>query len=714
MSQTTQTLTVTPGERLRPNVTRRRFLKSLSAGLLIAVSASPIVAQEAPEAPEGRRLGRNRGPSQEGPVPIAARIHIARDGTITVMTGKVECGQGARAEISMAAAEELRVSPDQIVLIMGDTTLCPDDGGTYGSMTTPRTIPSIRNGCAAARQALAAIAGDQWKTKAADVQIKDGHVIDVSSGKQLSYGELVGEGLAKAFTQSPSRDVQITTVTHWKVLGTPYLRSDRRELVDGSHVYPTDIVRPGMLYGKILRPPSYGATLTSINLSAVKSMADVRVARDGEFVGVAGPSYTRAQQALDALAKTAVWRQVPHISSVELYNHLKENALNGIPQNPFADDLLKAAVSIRQEYHVAYIQHAPLEPRVATAEWTGGNLTVWTGTQNPFGVRGDLVRALGISPDSVRVIVPDFGGAFGGKHIGDPAVEAARLARGIGKPVHLRWTREEEFTWAYFRPAGVILAEAGLDAAGVISSWFFVNINSGPQGIEPPYRVGRHHSGFLPSDPPLRQGSYRALASTANHFAREVLMDELAVAAHTDPLAFRLANLESSRLKNVLRTAADKFGWAAQSAKKIPNTGVGLACGTDKGSYVAACAAVSIDPKTSAITVTRVTEAFDCGPIHNPAGLLSQVQGAILMGLGADLREEIRFDNGQIANDNFADYAPPRFADVPEIDVHLIDTRDVSPAGAGEIPIIAIAPAIANAVYSATGQRIRQMPIRLS
>ena len=189
----------------------------------------------------------------------------------------------------MAAAENSGVSPDQIVLIMGDTTLCPDDGGTYGSMTTPRTIPSIPT-AAPWCQALAAIAGDQWKTKAADVQIKDGHVIDVSSGKQLSYGELVGEGLAKAFAQSPLRDVQITTVTHWKVLGTPYLRSDRRELVDGSHVYPTDIVRPGMLYGKILRPPSYGAMLMLINLSAVKSMADVRVC-DGEFVGVAGPSY---------------------------------------------------------------------------------------------------------------------------------------------------------------------------------------------------------------------------------------------------------------------------------------------------------------------------------------------------------------------------------------------------------------------------------------
>jgi isoquinoline 1-oxidoreductase subunit beta len=705
---------------IHPSVTRRRFLQTLGAGMMVAVAAPafapPAIAarRDAPPRPPGGRRSENEtGRTDQDSIPIAARVHIAADGTITVMTGKVECGQGARAELAMAAAEELRVPPDQIALVMGDTTLCPDDGGTYGSMTTPRTVPAVRAGCAAARAALVEIAREKWNAEPGDVQAKDGQIVNSHTGKQIGYGDLVGENLDKAFSQPPARDVQITTVTHWKVLGTPYLRPDRRDLVNGSHVYPTDIVRPGMLYGKILRPPSYGAKLTSINLSAVKSMPGVQVVRDHDFVGVVASSTTIAGRAIDALAKAANWQPAPQISSIELYNHLKQNALNGVPSNPFSDDLLNAPVSVRQEYHVAYVQHAPLEPRIATAEWSGDNLTVWNGTQNPWGVRGELAGTLDISPDSIRVIVPDFGGAFGGKHSGDAAIEAARLARAVGKPVHLRWTREEEFTWAYFRPAAVIFAEAGLDSNNAIANWFFVNVNSGPQGIEPPYRVGRHFARFLPSDPPLRQGSYRALASTANHFAREVLVDELAVAANLDPVAFRVANLESSRLKNVLRTAAQKFNWAAESAKKIPGIGVGVACGTDKGSYVAACAAVSVDPKTQAISVTRVTEAFDCGPIHNPAGLLAQVQGAIIMGLGPALREEIRFDSGQIANDNFADYAPPRFADVPEIDVQLINTRDVSPAGAGEIPMIAIAPAVANAVYAATGQRIRQMPIRL-
>jgi isoquinoline 1-oxidoreductase len=239
-----------------------------------------------------------------------------------------------------------------------------------------------------------------------------------------------------------------------------------------------------------------------------------------------------------------------------------------------------------------------------------------------------------------------------------------------------------------------------------------VNINSGPQGIETPYSVGRHEAQFVPSAPPLRQGSYRALAATANHFARECFLDELAAAARMDPLRFRMLNLDNGRLRNVLQIAADKFGWDRDS-KKSPNMGIGLACGTEKGSFLAACVAVTVDEKTGAITVNRVTQAFDCGPIHNPAGLLSQVQGAIMMGIGAALREEIKFENGRITNANFADYAPPRFADLPEIEVELIDNRDAPIAGAGETPIIAIAPAIANAVYDATGRRIRRMPISL-
>ena len=314
--------------------------------------------------------------------------------------------------------------------------------------------------------------------------------------------------------------------------------------------------------------------------------------------------------------------------------------------------------------------------------------------------------------------MPDFGAAFGGKHTGEASVEAARLAKAAGKPVSLRWTREEEFTWAYFRPAAVIQAEAGLDARGRITSWHFLNINSGPSAVETPYRIEKHQSKFISSAPPLRHGSYRALAATANNFARECFMDELAAAAKADPLDFRLAHLENApekaRLRAVLEAAAKRFEWKSRVAKKKTNAGVGLACGTEKGSYVAACVEVEIERAQNEIKVRHVCEVFECGTILNPDNLLNQVQGAIIMGLGPALREEMQFENGKLLTASFRKCKVPRFDDVPELDVHLFDRPDLASVGAGETPIIAIAPAIANAVFHATSTRIRSMPIRLS
>jgi isoquinoline 1-oxidoreductase len=434
---------------------------------------------------------------------------------------------------------------------------------------------------------------------------------------------------------------------------------------------------------------------------------------DAGFVGVVATSSFLAKKALEAVGKAAKWEAAPHPSSSKLSDYLREHARGGVPKNPNADEVAKAAKSLKQTYKVAYVQHAPMEPRAAVAEWENGKLTVWTATQNPFGVRGELARAFRIAEEQVRVIVPDFGGGFGGKHTGECAVEAARLAQAAKKPVALRWTREEEFTWAYFRPAGVIEAEASLDDAGKLTSWHFVNINSGPSAVEAPYRAGKARSLFVQSEPPLRHGSYRALASTANAFARESFMDELAHAAGKDPLEFRLAHLEEPRLRAVLEEAAKKFDWANRVKKKERGVGVGLACATEKASFVAACVEVAVDAKQGEIRVRHVCQAYECGAITSPANLLSQVQGAILMGLGPALREEMRFEGGKMLNPRFSEYLVPRFADVPKIEVHLLDRQDLPSVGAGETPLIAVAPAIANAVFHATGLRVREMPMRL-
>jgi isoquinoline 1-oxidoreductase len=538
-------------------------------------------------------------------------------------------------------------------------------------------------------------------------------VVHGTSRRALSYADLAKSAdVARQFEQAIPGNVELTPVKEWRVMGTPVLRPNAREIVTGMRQFPSDVTRPGMMYGKILRPPAYGAKLVSLDPAAVKATKDVVLVQDDQFVGVVARNSSLALGALAALVKTAKWEDGPkQPSSRELVEYLRQNAEGGAPKDPYASEVA-GAKSVRRTYYVPYIQHAPLEPRAAVAEWSGGKLTVWTGSQNPFGVKNELARAFHLFEDNVRVVIPDFGGGFGGKHSGECAIEAARLAKAAGKPVSLRWSREEEFTWAYFRPAAVIEAEASLDAQGKIATWFFANINSGPNAVETPYVVGRKDCRFVPSKPPLRHGSYRGLAATANNFAREVFMDELAAAAGADPLEFRMTHLEDARLRAVLERAAKEFHWTERARHKNPDTGVGLACGVEKGSYVAACAEVAIDRQRGKLKVNGICQVYECGAIVNPANLLSQVQGAVVMGLGAVLREEIQFENGKILNDSFGKYLVPRFDDVPEMEIHLIDRPDLPSAGAGETPIIAIAPAVANAVFRATGISVERLPVR--
>jgi isoquinoline 1-oxidoreductase len=685
---------------------RRSFVQVLGAGLLIAVSASRAAAQRG----EWRGGGRS--------LKLSARIHLGEDGVITVMTGKVEAGQGARAELTQAAAEELRVPPERVHLVMSDTGLVPDDGMTVGSGSTPRTVPAVRQGAAAARELLLDTAAKRLGVPRDKLQVRNGQAVAPDILKQsFSYADLAKDAEAStAFEQLISSQVSLTAVKEWKVLGTGVLRPNGHDIVTGAHKYPSDLSRSGQLYGKVLRPTSYGAKLISVDTAPAKAMKGVVAVQDDQFVGVAAPTTAQAEEALEAIAGTAKWEESAHPSSKDLFSYLRDHVRDGIPANPFQEDLAQAKQHLHATYQVAYAQHAPLEPRAAVAEWTDGKLTVWTGTQNPFGCRSELMRAFHLPEDRVRVVVPDFGGGFGGKHSGEAGTEAARLAQAAGHAVALRWTREEEFTWAYFRPAAVIDIEASLDDHGSVSTWHFVNINAGRAAIETPYQIPKARSHDAPSSAPLRQGSYRALAATANTFARESFMDELASAARADPLEFRLAHLDassSSRLRAVLETAAKRFGWKDRRAKAAPNTGVGLSCATEKGSCVAACAEVEVDPGSKKILVRRVCQVFECGAILNPDNLLKQVQGAIIMGLGPALREAMQFEHGKILNASFRKYQVPRFADVPELDVHLLDRPDLPPVGAGETPIVAIAPAIANAVFHATGTRVRTMPIRL-
>ena len=302
--------------------------------------------------------------------------------------------------------------------------------------------------------------------------------------------------------------------------------------------------------------------------TSAEQIPGVMVIHDGNFVGVVAPSVEIASRALKAIRTE--WKAQPQPSNKELFEYLKKNATAG--QDPTGDESIfevgsldKARASadyrLQQTYNISYIAHAPLEPRAAMAQWSGDNLTVWTGTQRPFGVRGELAEVFRISEEQVHVVMPDTGSAYGGKHTGEAAIEAARLARAAKRPVKLVWTREEEFTWAYFRPAGVIEVSSGVRSDGTIVAWEFHNYNSGSAGIRTYYDIANQRIEFHASHSPLRQGSYRALAATANHFARESFMDELAHTINMDPLAFRLKNLKNERLRAVFEAAAKKFGW---------------------------------------------------------------------------------------------------------------------------------------------------------
>lgn len=676
---------------------RRDFFKLLGGGLLVCVAAGHVRGQESGSA------GRRQMPNN-----LDSWLHIGETGQVTVFTGKVEVGQNIRTSLAQQVAEELRVPLSSIVMVMGDTDLTPYDMGTFGSRTTPQMGTQLRKVAASAREVLIQMAAERWQTPEDNLTAESGSIRDMKTRRTIAYADLTrGQNLTKVIPDDPNE----TTPAKWKIAGAAMPKRDGRDFVTGAHKYPSDMTLPGMLFGKVVRPTAFHASLVSSDISQAEKMPGVTVVHDGDFLGVAAPDRNTAERA--AAAIRAQWNAPSQASESELFEYLKSHEAKDddrdepIVKGSVEQARVEAAKTLQRTYTVAYIAHTPLEPRAALAEWQDGKLTVWTGTQRPFGVRDELASAFHLPESNVRVIMPDMGSGYGGKHTGEAAVEAARLAKAAGKPVKLTWTREEEFTWAYFRPAGVIEVKSGAKADGTLVFWEFDNYNSGPSAMNTPYEVPNQRIAFHPSDTPLRQGSYRSLAAAANHFARESHMDELAHELKLDPLEFRMKNLKHERLRAVFQAAADKFGWAKE--KSTPSRGFGIAGGIEKGGHVACCAEVSIN--RGEVKVIRVVEAFDCGAVVNPQGLRNQISGAIVQGLGGALFEAIHFENGRILNPHLADYRVPRFSDAPQIDVVLVDRKDQPSMGAGETPLTGIAPAVANAIFNASGIRLRTMPL---
>lgn len=682
---------------------RRDFFKFLGAGIAVFAVAKDSLGKQETAPTQGFH-------SEELPNNITAWLHVGEDGNVTAFTGKVEIGQNIRTSLAQTVADELRVPFESVTMVTADTALTPFDFGTVGSRSMPTMSPQLRRAASAARDLLVAAAAKEWNVAVEGLTAADGKVSDPATGRSLRYAELArGKTLAENL---PAED-PVTPPDQWTIAGKSIPKKDAWSFVTGEHKYTPDLRRPGMLYGKVLRPPSFGATISAYDATAAQAISGVVIVRDGDFIGAAAANERDARKALASIR--VEWKEEAQSSSKELFTNLKKNASAKSDERSrkvkgsVESGLAAAAHRLDASYTVAFIAHAPLEPRAALAEWSGGKLTVWTGSQRPFAVRDELASVFHVAEESVRVIVPDTGSAYGGKHTSDAALEAARLARAAGHPVQVVWTREEEFTWAYFRPAGVMEIKSGIASDGLLTAWEFHNYNSGMSAIETPYVVPNQHIQFHSTQCPLRSGSYRGLAATANFFARESHMDELARAAQMDSLEFRLKNLSDPRLRAVLETAAKSFGWPRK--KTQDGQGFGIAGGFEKGGYVATCAEVAVERSSGTVRVVRMTTAYECGAIVNPDGLRNQVIGANIQGLGGALFEAIEFENGRITNARFSRYRVPRFRDVPEIDAVLLDRKDLPSAGAGETPIMAVAPAIGNAIFDATGTRLRSLPL---
>lgn len=694
-----------PGRQPALAFTRRRFLRGFTGGLAVLwLLDRPDALAQAESGESGRRGGRGGG---RRPTELAAWLHIAADGTVTVFSGKAEVGQNVRTMILQAVAEELPAPLATIKVVLADTSLVPYDAGTFGSRSTPDMFPQIRRVAATAREGLIDLAAKNWSVDRATLKVAGGKIYHPASGRTAGFGNITkGEKLVLTVSEA----IPLKPAGAWKIAGTSVPKLDARDYVTGKHRYASDVVGSGggrpLLHGRVLRPVAFGAVLTSLDSRAAEAMPGVKIMREGDFVGVVAPTEHQATQALAALR--AEWQTKPQVSERDLFAHLRATARVGrdAAQSPENAD----ANILRRTYTIAYIAHAPLEPRAAVAEWEGEKLTVWTGTQRPFGVRGELAAAFRIPEDRVRVVVPDTGSGYGGKHTGEAAVEAARLAKAVEHPVKLIWTREEEFSWAYALPAGVIDIAASVGADGKITRWEHHNYNSGSAGLRSFYDVPGKVEEYHAAQSPLRQGSYRGLAATANHFAREVHVDELARGATLDPIEFRRKNLRDPRALAVLEAVTKAFR-RTQGAARPVGSGAGVAIGLDKGGYVATCAEVMVDRAAGQVRVTRVVQAFECGAIVNPDHLKNQIEGAIVQGLGGALFEALRFEDGRILNPHFSHYRVPRFSDAPLIEVVLLNRPDLPSAGAGEAPLIGIAPAVSNAIFDAVGVRLRELPM---
>jgi len=683
---------------------RRSFLKRVGGGVVVLFTTQPAFSLAQATASKPLEPAFN------------AYLRIGDDGRVTCFTGKIEMGQGIITSLPQMLADELDVAVGMIDMVMGDTDRCPFDRGTWGSLTTRVFGPELRAAGAQARSVLLDLASEQLGLPREKLAVSNGVVFERSNeGRQVSYAALTR---GRAIVRKVKTSDPLKTAADYKVMGTALKRRDSVEKVTGKARYAADIKLPGMLHARLLRPPAHDAKLQSLEISAAEAIEGVQVLQDGDLVAVLHENREVADRAI-TLLKTTYSRPETQLDERTIYDHLLSRAPEGEPVAS-GGDLLEGerlAIEVFEETYLnAYVAHAPIEPHAALASFEDGKMTVWASTQSPFGLKRQLVSALGLAEDKVRVITPFVGGGFGGKSSSSQGLQAARLAKIAGRPVQVFWTREDEFFWDTYRPAAIVKIRSGLTQAGAPAFWDYRVYFAGSRGSEQPYDIPHHrtvaHSrGWTgpPGSHPFATGAWRAPAANTNAFAREQHIDIMAAKAGIDPLEFRLKYCTDEKYIGVLRAAAEKFGWTP--AKGASGRGVGVACGIDADTVVATMAEVEVDKNTGRIKVKRVVCAQDMGQVVNPAGATTQMEGCITMGLGYALSEELHFRGGEILDLNFDSYDLPLFSTVPKIETILVDSADPAPHGGGEPAIITMGAVIANAVFDAVGVRLFELPM---
>jgi len=690
---------------LLPSPSRREFIKLLGGGIVIVVLGEFGVAQGA---------SRERGARGSLPSDFNAFLRIGEDGRVTCFTGKIEMGQGTMTSLPQMLAEELEVPLDSVDIVMGDTALCPWDGGTFGSLSTRSFGPTLRDAAAEAKGVLLELAAESLKVPQAQLLAKDGMVIDrQNKERRIAYGQLAkGQEIERHLTAKPV----LKDPSEFKVMGKAQMHRDAREKVTGKAQFAGDIRLPAMLYAKVLKPPAHGAKLKTVDTEPCKQVAGIQIVRDGDLVAVLHELPDMAEAAL-AKIKVAFEPSPSDLSDKNIFDHMLKvsSASRVVAEGGNLEDGRKLAEKkFETTYLNSYVAHAPIETHTALAKIEGDKATVWASTQTPFALQEQIARAIGLEAKNVRVIVPFVGGGFGGKTRHLQALDAARLAKAVGKPVQVMANREEEFYYDTFRPAAVVRINSGIDASGKIAFWDYDVACAGERGSQQFYTIPHHRTvsrDAAPGGPaahPFATGPWRAPANNTNTFARESQIEMMAAAAGIDPVEFRLQHLTDPHLIAVLKAAAERFGWTP--AKGPSKRGYGVALGIDAGTYVATIAEAAVDVERGAVRVKRVVSIQDMGVVVNPEGARIQMEGCITMGMGYALSEEVRFKNGAVLDKNFDTYEITRFSWVPKIETGFIESKAASQGG-GEPAIIVMGAVIANAIYDATGARVLQLPM---